>query len=110
MVLTSLYNDDARNVLKNIPSESVDCVCSDVPYSTTTRGNTGSMGGYWTSDLVSKGCIFENNLVYSLLLSVSIMNESAFFEELLQIRISTTVIPLRSHRYLHRYRQMNPGQ
>ena len=61
MVLTSLYNDDARNVLKNMPSESVDCVCSDVPYRTTSRGGGSNMGGYWKSDLTNKGRIFENN-------------------------------------------------
>ena len=62
MVLNAtLYNEDALKVLDTMPSESVDMVFSDVPYKTTTRGNAGAMGGFWTTDLVNKGKIFENN-------------------------------------------------
>lgn len=56
-----LYNENALEKLKLIPDESIDLIVSDVPYRTTPMGNSGSMGGYWTSDIVKKGKIFENN-------------------------------------------------
>lgn len=62
MVLNAtLYNEDALKVLDSLSSESVDMVFSDVPYRTTTRGNSGSMGGFYTSNLTMKGKIFQNN-------------------------------------------------
>lgn len=62
MVLT-LHNDDALKVLKTIPSESIDLIISDVPYPTTSRGSSGTMGGYWKGDMAKSGKIFENNSV-----------------------------------------------
>lgn len=58
-----LHNGDAVEYLKAMPSESVDLICTDVPYRTTSRGNVGTMSGYWMSDLTKKGMIFENNAV-----------------------------------------------
>ena len=40
-----LYNEDCLKVLERIEDNSVDLVCSDVPYLVTSRGNSGSMGG-----------------------------------------------------------------
>lgn len=33
-----LYNDDALDILKNIPSETIDLICTDVPYKITVKG------------------------------------------------------------------------
>lgn len=60
MVLT-IRNDDARNVLKEQPSESVDAIVTDVPYRTTQRGNADGMGGFWKDNLTNKGKIFQIN-------------------------------------------------
>lgn len=40
-----LYNEDALKILKELPSDSVDLIASDVPYPITSRGTSGSMGG-----------------------------------------------------------------
>ena len=36
---------DCLEVLKSIPSESVDLIVTDPPYKTTSRGNAGNSGG-----------------------------------------------------------------
>ena len=58
-----LYNDNALKILKEIPNESIDMVFSDIPYLVTSRGNSGTMGGYWKSEIAKSGTIFENNTV-----------------------------------------------
>lgn len=47
--------------IKNIESESVDLICTDVPYKCTSRGCSGTMGGYWKNELAKSGKIFTNN-------------------------------------------------
>ena len=58
-----LYNEDCLKVMSKIQDNSVDLVCSDVPYLVTSRGNSGSMGGYVTNKLAMCGKIFENNSI-----------------------------------------------
>lgn len=59
-----IFQKDSRDILKEIPTESVDLIVSDVPYPTTKRGGKSStMGGYWNSELVNKGKIFNNNSI-----------------------------------------------
>lgn len=58
-----LYNEDALKLLKEMPSDSVDLIISDVPYLTTSRGSSGNMGGYWKTDRAKSGKIFENNSI-----------------------------------------------
>ena len=63
-IVFNLYHNDCREILKKIPTESVDLIVSDVPYPTTKRGGKSlTMGGYWTSELVNKGKIFINNSI-----------------------------------------------
>ena len=47
--------------MKQIPDKSVDLVVTDPPYKITSRGATGTMSGYWTSDVAKKGKVFEHN-------------------------------------------------
>ena len=56
-----LYNEDCLKVMEGVADNSIDLVCSDVPYLVTSRGNSGSMGGYVTNKLAMCGKIFENN-------------------------------------------------
>lgn len=56
-----LYNEDCLEVMKSMPDESVDLVCTDPPYKCTSRGNAGGMGGHWTHEQTLKGKLFENN-------------------------------------------------
>lgn len=58
-----LYNDDCMNVFKNIPDESIDLIATDPPYKTTSRGCSGTMGGYWKEEKAKKGIIFDNNSI-----------------------------------------------
>lgn len=58
---TKIYNDNCLNVLKTMENESVDLICTDPPYKITSRGSSGTMGGYWKSDIAKSGKIFTNN-------------------------------------------------
>ena len=61
MPWTELHNDDCLKVFSTIPDGSIDLIVSDVPYPVTSKGCSGTMGGYWTTDKANKGKIFENN-------------------------------------------------
>lgn len=57
----NIYLGDCRDLLKYVPNESVDLVCSDVAYSVRQRGGWSNMGGYWNDNQVRKGKIFREN-------------------------------------------------
>lgn len=59
--MINLYNENCLDTLKAIPSESIDLIVTDPPYKVTSRGSSGTMGGYWKSDIAKKGQIFKNN-------------------------------------------------
>ena len=59
--MIDLKNGDCLKIMKEIPSDSIDLIVTDPPYKTTSRGSSGTMGGYWKGDLAKKGKIFENN-------------------------------------------------
>ena len=52
---------DCLDILKNIPNNSIDLIVADPPYRTTSRGCSGTMGGYWKSEKAKKGIIFDYN-------------------------------------------------
>lgn len=56
-----LYNNNCLDILKTISNNSVDLIVTDPPYKVTSRGNSGTMGGYWKTDIAKSGNIFENN-------------------------------------------------
>ena len=56
-----IYNENCLDILKTIPNESIDLVVTDPPYKVTSRGSSGTMGGYWKSDIAKSGNIFKNN-------------------------------------------------
>lgn len=56
-----LYNKSCMEVLKDIKSESIDLIATDPPYLCTSRGSSGSMGGYWKDTDAKKGTIFKHN-------------------------------------------------
>lgn len=61
-----LYNDDCLKILKNIPNNSIDLIVTDPPYKLTTRGSSGTMGGYWKTDKAKKGVVFnDNNILFN---------------------------------------------
>jgi site-specific DNA-methyltransferase (adenine-specific) len=61
--MIEIYNEDCLKVLERIEDNSVDLICSDVPYPVTARGSSGNMGGYWKSDIAKSGKIFKNNAI-----------------------------------------------
>lgn len=61
MELNKIYQGDCRVLLKQVPNESIDLVCSDVAYRVQARGGNGNMGGYWIDSQTRKGKIFNSN-------------------------------------------------
>lgn len=62
--MNNLFNDDCRNILKTISSESVDLIVTDPPYLITPKGNKKNrmLGGFIANDnLARSGKVFENN-------------------------------------------------
>lgn len=59
--MMKLYNGDAIAKLKQIPSESVDLICTDPPYKMTARGNHGNSGGMFAKKICLQGKVFEHN-------------------------------------------------
>lgn len=59
--MVKLWQGDCIKVIKDMPANSIDLIVTDPPYKTTSRGSSGTMGGYWKGDLAKKGKIFENN-------------------------------------------------
>ena len=51
----TVFNKDFRDVLKDIPNNSVDLIITDPPYKTTKRGGTGNSGGMCKKDNFSNG-------------------------------------------------------
>ncbi len=58
-----LYNADCMEVMKTISDKSIDLVVTDPPYKVTSRGCSGSMGGYWSGNLAKSGNIFKHNSI-----------------------------------------------
>lgn len=61
MEINKVLNINCLDGFKDIPDESVDLVVSDPPYKITSRGSSGTMGGYWKSEIAKSGNIFTNN-------------------------------------------------
>lgn len=59
--LDRIYNCDCLQGMKDIPDGSVDLVVTDPPYRLTSRGGSGTMSGYWTTDAARSGKVFEHN-------------------------------------------------
>lgn len=56
-----IYNMDCLDGMKQIPDWSVDLIATDPPYCLTSRGSSGTMSGYWATDVARKGKVFEHN-------------------------------------------------
>ncbi len=52
---------DCLEVLKSMPSESIDLIVTDPPYKTTSRGNAGNSGGMLQKEINKKGQVFNFN-------------------------------------------------
>ena len=61
--MINLKCEDCLNAIKNIPDMCIDLVVTDPPYKLTSRGGSGTMGGYWKEEKAKKGIIFDNNSI-----------------------------------------------
>ena len=61
MEINKIYHGDSVSLLDGIPDRTFDLICTDPPYRTTSRGNAGSMGGYWNGKKTMSGKIFDTN-------------------------------------------------
>lgn len=59
--LDKIYNEDCLVGMKNIPNESIDLCVTDPPYKLTSRGNSGTMSGYWATGAAKSGMVFDYN-------------------------------------------------
>lgn len=59
--MIKLWHGDCLVRLKDLPSESVDLICTDPPYRITARGNAGNSGGMLRAKQSMQGKIFEHN-------------------------------------------------
>lgn len=58
-----LMHGDCREVLRNVPDESIDLVVTDPPYRVTKRGGHGNAGGMLTKDIFKRGEVFAHNSI-----------------------------------------------
>ena len=56
-----ILNVDCLIGMKDIPDESIDCIVTDPPYRLTSHGSSGTMSGYWTTEVAKRGKVFEHN-------------------------------------------------
>lgn len=61
--MINLLNEDCLETMKNIKDNSIDLIITDPPYKNTSRGCSGTMGGYWKSEKAKKGIIFDYNSI-----------------------------------------------
>ena len=52
--MIDLRQGDCLELLKDIPDESIDLIVTDPPYKLTSRGSSGTMGGYWKEEKAKK--------------------------------------------------------
>lgn len=59
--MIDLRQGDCLEVMQEIPDNSVDLIVTDPPYKLTSRGCSGTMGGYWKGEKAKKGTVFDFN-------------------------------------------------
>lgn len=59
--MIDLRQGDCLEVMKDIPDGSIDLLITDPPYKVTSRGSSGTMGGYWKEKRAKQGIIFDFN-------------------------------------------------
>jgi site-specific DNA-methyltransferase (adenine-specific) len=56
-----LRQGDCLEIMKSLSNESIDLVVTDPPYKVTSRGCSGTMGGYWKNEKAKSGLVFDFN-------------------------------------------------
>lgn len=61
--MIDLRCENCLKAMKNMPNMCIDLIVTDPPYKLTSRGGSGTMGGYWKEEKAKKGIIFDNNSI-----------------------------------------------
>ena len=61
--MIDLRCENCLTAIKNMPDMCIDLIVTDPPYKLTSRGCSGTMGGYWKEEKAKKGVIFDNNSI-----------------------------------------------
>lgn len=61
--MIDLRCENCLTAIKNMPDMCIDLIVTDPPYKLTSRGGSGTMGGYWKEEKAKKGVIFDNNSI-----------------------------------------------
>lgn len=61
--MIDLRCENCLTAIKNMPDMCIDLIVTDPPYKLTSRGGSGTMGGYWKEEKAKKGFIFDNNSI-----------------------------------------------
>lgn len=61
MELDIIHNADCLDILRDMPSESIDLIVTDPPYKIIPRGSVGTMSGYVTRKKAMRGTVFDYN-------------------------------------------------
>ena len=59
--MINLKNDNCLELMSKISDNSIDLIVTDPPYKVTSRGGSGTMGGYWKEKRAKQGIIFDFN-------------------------------------------------
>ena len=61
--MIDLRCENCLTAIKNMPDMCIDLIVTYPPYKLTSRGGSGTMGGYWKEEKAKKGVIFDNNSI-----------------------------------------------
>lgn len=61
MEINTIYNGDCLEYMQSLQNECIDLVVTDPPYKLTSRGSSGTMSGYWKTDIAKQGRVFAHN-------------------------------------------------
>ena len=61
-----LYNANCLDILKTLGDCSVDLIATDPPYKVTSRGCSGTMGGYWKEEKAAKEKAYELLSIFNM--------------------------------------------
>lgn len=61
--MIDLRCENCLKAMKDMPDMCIDLIVTDPPYKLTSRGGSGTMGGYWKEEKAKKGVIFDNNSI-----------------------------------------------
>ena len=59
--MIDLRCENCITAIKNMPDMCIDLIVTDPPYKLTSRGGSGTMGGYWKEKRAKQGIIFDFN-------------------------------------------------